>query len=79
MIVPPDVDRTTEWCKNFVWALGQITDQPVHGDPMLNDILPRLAGMNYLMLIDTISGYHNLKLSDKSSYLTKFSCPFGRY
>ena len=25
------------------------------------------------------SGYHNLKLDDKSSYLTIFACQFGRY
>ena len=30
------------------------------------------------MLIDTSSGYHNLKLNEKS-YLTTFSFPFGRY
>ena len=42
-----------------------------------NDILPRLAGMTYLTLIDASSGYHNL---DKwSSYLTTFSCPVSRY
>ena len=24
-------------------------------------------------------GYHNLKLDEKSSYLTTFACPFGWY
>ena len=32
---------------------------------MLNDILPRLEGMKYLMLIDVSVGYHNLKIDDK--------------
>ena len=31
------------------------------------------------MLTDESSGYHNLKLDEQSSYLTTFSCPFGRY
>ena len=45
--------------------------------PMLNDIFPRLKGFKYVTLIDLIdasSGYHNLKLKDKSSYLVTFSC-----
>ena len=45
---------------------------------MLNDNLLRLAAMKYLTLIDLSSGYHNLNLDEKSSYLTTFSCPFGR-
>ena len=35
---------------------------------MLNDIQPRLPGVNYLTLIDMSSGYHNLNL-DQQSYL----------
>ena len=35
-------------------------------------------GIKYLTFIDAISGYHNLKLHEMS-YLTTFSCPFGRY
>ena len=32
-----------------------------------------------MSIIDVSSGYHNLKLDKLSSYLTTFSCPFGRY
>ena len=32
-----------------------------------------------MSIIDASSGYHNLKLDTQSSYLTTFSCPFGRY
>ena len=32
-----------------------------------------------MSIIDTSSGYHNLKLDKQLSYLTTFSCPFGRY
>ena len=30
-------------------------------------------------LVDASSGYHNLKLDEKSSYLTMFACQFARY
>ena len=29
--------------------------------------------------MDVSSGYHNLKLDERSSYLTTFACQFGRY
>ena len=45
----------------------------------LNDILPRLNNVKFMLIIDTSSGYHNLKLSEKSSYLTTFACTFGLY
>ena len=45
----------------------------------LNDILPRLNNVKYMSIIDPSSGYHNLKLDDKLSYLTIFACPFGQY
>ena len=35
--------------------------------------------MQYMSIIDASLGYHNLKLDKKSSYLTTFACPFGRY
>ena len=59
--------------------LNKALIRPIHRGPMLNDILPRLAGVKYLMLKDAISRYHNLKLNKKASYLMPFSCPFGRY
>ena len=31
------------------------------------------------MITDASLGYHNLQLDTKSSYLTTFACPFGRY
>ena len=46
---------------------------------MLNDILPRLNNVKNMLIIDASSGYHNLKLDEKSVYLTTFACPFGMY
>ena len=51
----------------------------MHRVPTLNDIFPKLNNTQYLSLIYVISGYHNLKLNGKSTYLTIFACQFGRY
>ena len=53
--------------------------RPVHRDPTLNNILPRLNNVKYLSIIDASSGHHNLKLDEKSLYLTTFAWPFDMY
>ena len=45
----------------------------------LNDVLPKLNNIRYLSLMDVSSGHHDLRLDDKSSYLTTFACQLGRY
>ena len=59
--------------------LHKVLFGPVHKGQTLNVILQRFTGMIYPTLIDLISSYHNLNLDEKSSYLTTFSCSFGRY
>ena len=39
----------------------------------------KLNNAQYVSLIDMSSGYHNLKLDEKSSYLTTVTRKFGRY
>ena len=51
----------------------------MHQDPTLNDILLKLNNVQYMSIINASSGYHNLKLDMQSSYLTTFTCLFGRY
>ena len=46
--------------------------------PTLNNIFPKLNNVQFLSLIDVSSGYYNLKLDERSSYLTTFTCQFGR-
>ena len=46
---------------------------------MFQKRLELFSGIRYLTLIDATSGFHNLKLHEKSSYLKTFFCPFGRY
>ena len=79
IIVPLGVHDTLEWCNSFVLVskanskvqfcldtarLNKMWIRPLHKDHTLNDILPRLAGVKYLTLIDASSGHHNLKLDN---------------
>ena len=94
IITPLGVDEVMEWCNSFVVVpkangkvrlcldpaqLNQTLIRPEYRGPMLNNILPKLNNVQYLSLIDASSGYHNLWLDEKSSYLMMFSCQFGRY
>ena len=87
------MDETAEWCKSFVLVpkpngkvrlcldpvrLNQALIRPVHRAPTLNDIFTKTNSVKYLSLIDESSEYHNLKLDERLSYLTTFSCQFGR-
>ena len=93
IITPLGIDETAEWFNSFVLVpksnrrvrlcldstrLNQALIRLVHRRPTLNDILPKLNNANYPSLIDAISGYHNLKLDEISSYLMIFACQFGR-
>ena len=59
--------------------LNQALISPIHKGPTLNSILPKHNNVQYMSIIDVSLGYHNLKLDEKSSYLTIFACPFGQY
>ena len=88
------VDEMAEWCNSFVLVpkandkvrlcldlarLNQALIRPIHRGPTLNNILPRLNNVKHMPIIDASSAYHNLQLDTKLSYLTTFTCPFGRY
>jgi len=49
--------------------------------PMNNieDIVTRLHGSKYFSTLDANKGFFQVKLTEKSSYLTTFNSPFGRY
>ena len=66
----------SEWCNSFVLVpeasgkvqlcldlarLNKELMRPIHRGHILNYILPRLAGIKYLMHNDASVGYHNLK------------------
>ena len=41
--------------------------------------MPKLSGAKYFGVCDARSGYWTIKLDNKSSLLTTFNTPFGRY
>ena len=94
IITPLGVDEMAEWCNSFVMVpktngkvrlcldpaqLNQALIRLIYRAPTLNDILPKLNNVKYMSIIDASSGNHNFQLDTKSSYLTMFPCPFGRY
>ena len=91
---PLGVNEMAEWCNSFVLVpktngkvrlcldlerLNQALVRPIYRGPIFNDILPRINNIKYMSIIDVSLGYHNLQLDTKSSYLTTFMHPFGRY
>ena len=88
-ISTPGHHKASQWCNNFelvAKAIGIIQlcldlarlknalIRAIHRGPALNVIILRLAGVKYFPLIDASSGYHNLRLDKRSSYLM-FSGP----
>ena len=87
------ITTTAEWFNSFVLVpnpngkvrvcldlarLNQALRWMVHRAPTLIDIFPKLNNSKYLSLIVTTSGCHDLKLDERSLYLTTFAFQFGR-
>lgn len=47
--------------------------------PTLKDTLAKIPGAKYFSKLDAKSGYWQMKLSTRASFLTTFNTPFGRY
>ena len=77
-VLVPKANGKVRLCLDLV-RLNLALIRPIPRGPMLNDILPKLYYVQYMSIIDASSGYHNLQLYTKSSYLTTFVCPCGRY
>ena len=45
----------------------------------IDEVATRLHGSKYFTTLDANMGYYQIKLSDKSSKLTTFNTPYGRY
>ena len=50
-----------------------------HPIPVVEDIVPGLAGSDLFSKLDLKDGYWHVKLTERSSYLTTFSTPFGKF
>ena len=47
--------------------------------PTKEEILGELAGAKYFSKMDATGGFHQIELDEKSSMMTTFNTPFGRY
>ena len=74
----PKADSKVRICLDLA-RLNKVLIRLIQRGLTFNNILPRLAGVKYLIPINVRSVYHNLNLDEQSSYLQTFSCPFGRY
>lgn len=94
VIKPLTADEPAEWVNSFVCVskpdntirfcldptrLNEAIIRPYHYTPTIEDLLPKLNNAKYFTIVDARSGYWSLKLDEKSSYLTTFSCMYGRY
>ena len=47
--------------------------------PVIDDLLPSLTKARVFSVCDLRSGFWHISLDEKSSFLTTFATPFGRY
>ena len=88
------VTEPTEWVNSLVTVekgngslricldprdLNKCIMRPHYPSKTLDEILPDLTGATVFSKLDARSGYWSIKLTEKSSYLTTFNSPFGRF
>ena len=59
--------------------LNQALKRETHQLPILDNLIPELARAKNFSTVDLTAGYWHCVLDDKSSLLTTFATPFGRY
>ncbi len=88
------VEEATEWCAPTVITgkpngdirlcvdltrLNQCLEREVHPMPVVEHMLGQLGGAKLFTKLDANSGFHQIKLNEKSQLLTTFITPFGRF
>ena len=88
------VEQPTEWVNSMVVETKENGDLRICLDPkdlndailrehypipVLDEITPELAGSDTFTKLDAKDGYWHIRLDEKSSYMTTFNTPFGRY
>ena len=59
--------------------LNRALKRPHYLMPTMDDILPKLAEAKVFSVLDAKDGFWQVKLTERSSLLTTFATPFGRY
>jgi hypothetical protein len=88
------VEKPTDWVSSMVCVekkngsiricldpkdLNKAVKREHHRIPTLEDIAFRFSGMQYYTIMDMKHGFWHIALTEKSSLLTTFNTPFGRY
>eukprot|EP00057_Strongylocentrotus_purpuratus_P007302 XP_011661776.1 PREDICTED: uncharacterized protein K02A2.6-like [Strongylocentrotus purpuratus] len=87
------VSIPTDWVSNIVLVrkpgklricldprdLNRALKRPHYLMPTMDDILPKLAEAKVFSVLDAKDGFWQVKLTERSSLLTTFATPFGRY
>lgn len=88
------VEKSTDWISNMVvvkkpsgklriWIdprpLNKALKRQHFPLPTIDDILPDLSNVRVFTVCDVKDGFWHVKLSERSSYMTTFATPFGRY
>ena len=60
-------------------GLNKVIKRPHHSTSPIDEILPKLNGAQDFSIVDTRSGYWNIKLDYQSSMYNTFNSPHGRY
>ena len=91
-IIAP-VDRPTEWVSNLTVVekkngtlrvcldpilLNEAIRRERHSIPLPEDVQHKLNGKTVFTILDERSGFWQVKLTEKSSYLTTFNSPWGQ-
>jgi hypothetical protein len=71
--------RPTEGYALYLRRLKKSMNMEKYILPIIDNILPKLAGAKVLSLSDAASGFWQIPLCRESAKLTTFITPFGRY
>ena len=59
--------------------LNRAIKRPIYPLPTIEEVLPKLNNAKVFSLLDAKNGYWHVELDEKSSYITTFNTPIGRY
>ena len=78
MVVVPKSDGRVRICVDLT-RLNKNVQRERHIIPSVEHTLAQLGGAKVLSKLDANSGFWQIKLADKSLFLTTFITPFGRF
>ncbi len=94
MDVITPITEATDWCSGLVVVpkpnsgvrlcvdltqLNNSVKREIHPMPSVEHIVGQITGARYFSRLDANSGFYQIKLSERSSKLTTFVTPFGRF